>query len=43
MVKTWKAERLGKNKEGKICYEVSCKPAEEPALRKILEVFFNLG
>lgn len=43
MVKTWEASRLGTNKDGLVCYEVCCRPEEEQALRKIMEVFFELG
>ena len=42
MAKTWIATRLGYNKEGKVCFEICCDPTEEPALRKMMEIFFNL-
>ena len=41
-MKTWTAIRLGTNKDGNISYEISCPPVEEKALRKMMEVFFNL-
>ena len=42
MSKTWKAERLGTNKNGEVCYEICCNPNDEQALIKLMEVFFNL-
>jgi len=42
MSKAWTAERLGTDKNGKICYSICCDPNDEPALEKLMEVFFNL-
>jgi len=41
-MQAWEATKLGTNKQGKICYEISCNPDDEVALRKLMQVFFNL-